>query len=117
MNRYELDAALREAGVPEAEYLIPGVSSPGTPRLDSYHVLRETGDGWLVSVWERGVEEPVRRFGSEEAACRHLYEHLTRRAPEPPPGSAETLAELAEHREEIQRRAWEQYHRARRDHD
>jgi hypothetical protein len=118
MNRIELDNALREAGVPEAEYLILGIPRRPGLRLDAYYVLREEDDGFLVTLSERGVEEPVAGFRTEDAACRYLYDRLTRRAPAPPPDSAQIIADLMAHRAEIQRRAWEQYHQARGcDHD
>ncbi|GLY63617.1 hypothetical protein [Amycolatopsis taiwanensis] len=115
MNRVELEEALRRAGVPEAEYLIPGVSRPCELRLDAYYVLRAEDDGYLITLYERGVERPLARFRTEDRACRHLYDLLSRR-PSPPPDSAEIIADLMAHRDEIQRRAREQYDRARRNH-
>ncbi|HET6500592.1 MAG TPA: hypothetical protein VFG87_07495 [Amycolatopsis sp.] len=117
MNRIELDEALRLAGVPESEYLIVGIPRRPGPLQDTYYVLHEVDDGCLVTLTERGAEEPVARFPTEDDACRFLYDHLARRAPEPSPGSDEIIAELTEHRDEIQRRAWEQYDQARRDHE
>lgn len=115
MNRLELDEALRAASVPEAEYLLPGITPSSGLRADAYYVLREEHDGYLVTLRERDTEETVARFASEDEACRYLYEHLTRRAPAPPPGSAEIIADLMARREEIQQEAWEQYDQARRD--
>lgn len=115
MNRAELDAALRQAGVPESEYLILGIERSPGPLQDAHYVLHEADEnGCLVTLVERGVEETVARFPTEDEACRFIYDHLTRRAPEPPPGSAEIIADLMTHRDEIQRRAWEQYRQARR---
>lgn len=113
MDRVELEAALRSAGVPEAEYLIPGVSRPCGLRLDAYYVLRAEDEGYLVTLYERGVETPLAGFPTEDQACRYLYDLLGRR-PSPPPDSAEIIAELMAHRDEIQRRAREEYDRARR---
>jgi hypothetical protein len=118
MNRIELDEALHAAGVPEAEYLILGVSQPSPLRLDAYYVLREADDGFLVTVYERGAENPVAGFRTEDGACRYLYDRLTRRGPAPPPDSAEIIADLMAHRDEIQYRARQDYDRARRrDHE
>lgn len=113
MDRIELGEALRRAGVPEAEYLIPGVSGPCELRLDAYYVLRAEGDDYLVTLFERGVENPLARFKTEDQACRYLYDLLSRR-PSPPPDSAEIIDDLLTHRDEIQRQAREQYDQARR---
>jgi hypothetical protein len=116
MNRIELDEALRLAGVPESEYLIIGIPRRPGPLQDTYYVLYGEDDGCLVTLVERGAEEPVARFPTEDEACRFLHDHLARRAPEPPPGSDEVIADLMKRRDEIQRRAWEQYDQAHRDH-
>jgi hypothetical protein len=117
MDRAELQAALRRAGVPASDYLLLGLPREPGPLREAHYVLHEaTADGCLVTVRERGSEETVALFPTEREACEFLYEHLTRPTPEPPPGSAETIADLLARREEIQRRAWEQYDQARRDH-
>ncbi|MEV0049872.1 hypothetical protein AB0L13_09655 [Saccharopolyspora shandongensis] len=114
MDRIELVEALRAAGVPDGEYLIPGGPASRGPRADAYYVLREEPGVYLVTLWERGVEETAARFASEDEACRYLYGHLTRRAPAPPPDSAQIIEDLMARREDIQREAREQYDRARR---
>lgn len=117
MDRIELDEALHEAGVPESQYLILGIPRPAGPLQDPYYVLHEPDDGCLLTLQERGSTREIARFSTEDEACRFLFGQLTRPIPEPPPDSAEILAELMGHRDEIQRRAWEQYDQARRDQD
>ncbi|MDA3629647.1 hypothetical protein [Saccharopolyspora oryzae] len=114
MDRIELVEALRAAGVPDGEYLIPGGPASGGPRADAYYVLREESGAYLVSLWERGAEETAARFASEDEACRYLYGRLAQRAPAPPPDSAQIIEDLMARREEIQREARDQYDQARR---
>jgi hypothetical protein len=117
MNRIELDQALHEAGVPESQYVILGIPPRSGPLQDPYYVLHEPDDGCLLTLQERGSTSEVARFSTEDEACRFLYGQLTRPIPDPPPDSAEIVADLMAHRDEIQRRAWEQYDQARRDQD
>jgi hypothetical protein len=114
MDRTELDEALRQAGVPESEYVILGIPRRSGPLQDAHYVLHEADKGCLVTRYERGVEETIARFPDEDEACRFLYGQLTWRAPEPPPDSAEIIANLMAHRDEIQRQAQDQYDQARR---
>ncbi|MEV5952649.1 hypothetical protein AB0M11_02520 [Streptomyces sp. NPDC051987] len=113
MDRAELVDRLRAADVPEAFYDIDGVHAvPVQP--DAYFFLRqEAAAAWTVGLRQRSQDSVLRRFGTEADACAYLYDKLTRSTP-PPTAAAEPLDDLLANAEEIQRQAWEDYHRHRR---
>lgn len=113
MNRRALCEALATAGVAGGLYEIPGVHE-NTPRPVDFRYLRQEDDAWVVGNYERGVYDPHGRFGTEDAACRFLYEQLTNRGPGPGPGADEEMEAVLRDREEIRRAAEEAYDRARR---
>ncbi|WP_407548599.1 hypothetical protein QOM21_05535 [Streptomyces sp. Pv4-95] len=76
MDRHDLRAALRAAGVADGYYRIEGVHEPG-PTPPDFLFLRSTGDGaWETGAYERGVYQTISRHPSEEAACAHLWQLL-----------------------------------------
>ncbi|MCP2326995.1 hypothetical protein HDA40_005502 [Hamadaea flava] len=81
MNTLELLNALRAAGVPDRAYGVPGKPRPiGEGAL---YLAKEADGRWVVGVHERAQFTPETYFESEESACRHMYERLTRVKPEP----------------------------------
>ena len=110
MDRCELVRALNRAGVADPLYEIPGVHEPWM-RIDAFYVLRRVDRDWTVGLNERGTEQVLERFPTEEGACRHLLGLLVPPGGPPPlgPGSA---AEVLRHADEIQRQAWEQFRQA-----
>lgn len=110
MDRNELVDILRFAQVPDGLYDIPGVHDI-VVQPDAYYFLRPESGAWVVGVRERSLDSVAGRFTSEDEACRYLYARLTER-PSPAPDAAERLEQVLAHREEIQRSAWEAFHRA-----
>ncbi|MFF4487548.1 hypothetical protein ACFY0F_13810 [Streptomyces sp. NPDC001544] len=109
MDRAELVARLRQAGVPEAYYEIAGVHDvPVQP--DAYYFLRQEADAWTVGLRQRAQDSVMRRCGTEAEACAYLYDTLTR-LPAPSSAAAEPLERLLSDAEEIQRQAWEDFRR------
>lgn len=82
MTRTELCDALRQAGVPDDLYALPGVHD-ALPGQESYYFVDRRGDQWLGGVRERGRDMPAGRFGAEDQACRWLYGELVFDAPAP----------------------------------
>ncbi len=110
MDRCELVRALNRAGVADPLYEIPGVHEPWM-RIDAFYVLRRADRDWTVGLNERGTEEVLERFPTEEGACRYLFELLVPPGGPPPPGPG-SAAEVLRHADEIQRQAWEQFRQA-----
>ncbi|MET9901544.1 hypothetical protein [Streptomyces sp. NPDC006446] len=110
MDRHQLCAALRAAGVAAGRYEIAGC--PGGPWPADRLFLAEQDGRWVVGVHERGRREVVEPFPDEDAACRHLYGLLTDEGPRPVPLTPEETERLLHDGEAIQRRAREQLDRA-----
>ncbi|WP_328913299.1 MULTISPECIES: hypothetical protein [unclassified Streptomyces] len=115
MNRAQLTERLRRENVPDALYDIPGVH-PATLALDAaYYLRREGGDDgrWVVGMRQRGTDTTMADFLTEAEACGYLYDTITR-VPPPVPGGAEQVERVLGDggAGEIQRRAWEDFHRA-----
>ncbi|MER5551903.1 hypothetical protein ABT001_09500 [Streptomyces sp. NPDC002793] len=80
MERRELRAALRAAGVADGYYRIEGVHEPA-PTPPDFLFLRKSPDGvWETGAFERGTHEVIARHPDEAAACAHLLDLLVRRA-------------------------------------
>ncbi|MFD7874220.1 hypothetical protein ACFV5G_08880 [Streptomyces sp. NPDC059766] len=109
MDRADLVARLREAGVPDAFYDIPGVHEVSV-QPDAFYFLEREADAWAVGLRQRSRDSVMERFATEAQACAYLYDALLR-ALAPPPGPAESLDELLADPEEIQRQAWADYDR------
>ncbi|MCX4548722.1 hypothetical protein OG204_23465 [Streptomyces sp. NBC_01387] len=77
MDRHELHAALRTAGVPDGYYRIEGVHEP-VPTPPDFLFLRRTPDGgaWETGAFERGLYEIIGRYATEPDACAHLLQLL-----------------------------------------
>ncbi|MFE2410478.1 hypothetical protein ACFXDE_19265 [Kitasatospora sp. NPDC059408] len=78
MNRHQLLAALRDAGVSDSSY---GITVSDLPRSkyiqESIPVLVEQTDGrWTIEAWERGRHWTEASFDTEAAACAYLYAYL-----------------------------------------
>lgn len=87
MDREELVEQLREDGVPDALYVIPGVQEAGA-RADAHFVLEPGPDGgWTVCLRERTGDTDVRHFRTEDEACRDLRSRLTAMPPPPRGGT------------------------------
>jgi hypothetical protein len=116
VDAQELVDALRRDGVPDELYDIPGVHDVPVP-VDAYYFLRPASSGWTVGIRERGKDRFPHQFHAEDEACRFLRTRLMElvdSAP-PPTDAAERMAEVLAHADEIQREAWRQYERARRE--
>ncbi|MHB9860666.1 hypothetical protein [Streptomyces sp. YIM S03343] len=83
MNRFELQRALRAAGVPDALYEIPGCTQGPYP-ADRYFLEERPGGVWAVGVHERGTREVVEQFPTESEACAWLHTRLTENTAPPP---------------------------------
>lgn len=114
MDSSELVETLRHARVPDGLYDIPGVHDI-VVAPDAYYFLRSESGSWVVGVRERSRDSVLGRFTTEDEACHYLYARLTER-PLPAPDAAERIEEVLAQREEIQRRAWEAFERAPREH-
>ncbi|MEU2712965.1 hypothetical protein [Streptomyces sp. NPDC007205] len=109
MDSAELVERLRDAGVPGAFYEIAGIHDvPVEP--DAYYFLSREADAWTVGLRQRSQESVIRRFGTEAEACEYLYDTLTH-LPRPSSEATEPLERLLANTEEIQRQAWEDFHR------
>ncbi|PYC77007.1 hypothetical protein C7C46_20475 [Streptomyces tateyamensis] len=80
MNRHQLRAALREAGVGDSRY---GIMTPDLRTSEhiqeSVPVLVGAPDqSWAIEAWERGDHWVEASFDSEEAACAYLYDRLVK---------------------------------------
>ncbi|MFB7334945.1 hypothetical protein ACFC00_25335 [Streptomyces adustus] len=104
MDRADLAGRLREAGVPDAFYDIPGVHEVSV-QPDAYYFLERAADAWTVGLRQRSRDSVMERFATEAEACAYLYDTLLR-ALASPPGPPESLDELLADPEEIQRQAW-----------
>ncbi|WP_328908316.1 hypothetical protein OG230_01610 [Streptomyces sp. NBC_00234] len=72
MDRLQLRAALRAAGVPDDYYRIEGVHEP-VPTPTDFLYLRKSADAvWETGAYERGTYEVVARHPDEGTACAHL---------------------------------------------
>ncbi|MER5597190.1 hypothetical protein [Streptomyces sp. NPDC002265] len=109
MDRADLVGRLREAGVPDAFYDIPGVHEVSV-QPDAFYFLEREADAWAVGLRQRSRDSVMERFATEAQACAYLYDALLR-ALAPPPGPAESLDELLADPEEIQRQAWADFDR------
>lgn len=92
MNRSELPALLTAAGVPDELYSLQGVHELD-PSQETCYLLGGAGDDVRVGVFERNGA----RFGftgTEDEACRFLYDELVFDEPEPTTfdGAGETTA-------------------------
>lgn len=116
MDRHELVSALRRAEVPDAFYRIPGIHDTGV-RPDACYVLYGQPGCWTVALEERGTEEVLGRHRTEDAACRRLLAALLAALPAagrtPAAEGGAIPAEVLRRSAGIQRRAWEQFRRAR----
>ncbi|HEX6471197.1 MAG TPA: hypothetical protein VF069_19005 [Streptosporangiaceae bacterium] len=83
MNRTELRDRLRDLGVPDGMYELTGMQSGSRSDL-SFPFLEERSGEWVVGVEERGRRGVVRRFSTEDEACRFLYDRLAREVTAPP---------------------------------
>lgn len=76
MDRRELRAALRVAGVADGYYRIEGVHEP-EPTPPDFLFLRQASDGaWETGAYERGAGEVIARHPSESEACDKLFRLL-----------------------------------------
>lgn len=75
-----LAAALRQAGTPDDLYSLPGVHRTGA---DAHYFLAGRSGRWVAGVTEQGGDRLGPRFGSEDAACRWLYNELVFAEPAP----------------------------------
>ncbi|MFJ3695562.1 hypothetical protein ACIPW9_15800 [Streptomyces sp. NPDC090052] len=77
MDRHELRAALRDAGVPDGYYRIEGVHEPSPAPTDFLYLKRtEDGTAWETGAYERGLSEVIGRHDTEPDACAHLLRLL-----------------------------------------
>ena len=112
MDRIELDAALRRAGVAAYAYEIQGEHEPtGYPM--EFYFLRQQADGWVVGVYERGQYRVMVSFAQEDEACRYLYARLTDKGPEPTPLTPQETEGILRDIEERQRAAGENFEQGR----
>ncbi|MDH6575701.1 hypothetical protein [Kitasatospora sp. MAP5-34] len=96
MDHQQLLAALQQAGVNDQSFCIRGHRLPGW--FDEGGVLDQAEDGrWFVGGVERGRLNVDRYFESEEAACQHVYDLLTRTRPAPRQRTPEERAADREH--------------------
>lgn len=84
MDRTELRDRLRRLGIPDDLYELTGMHSGSRSDL-SFPFLEQRSGEWVVGVEERGRRGVVRRFATEDEACRFLYDRLVREATAPPP--------------------------------
>ncbi|MGW1722707.1 hypothetical protein ACWCQK_07190 [Streptomyces sp. NPDC002306] len=110
MDSAELVGRLREAGVPDAFYDIPGAHDVSVQPADASYFLRPEADGWTVGVRQRSEDSVIRRFATEAEACAYLYDALIRSLSRPS-GPAQSLDDLLADAGEIQRQAWADFHR------
>lgn len=76
MDRGQVRAALRAAGLPDESFQFPGVHE-STPTPTDFWFLRPAGCGWEIGAYERGRYTVRERFATEAAACARLYTVLT----------------------------------------
>src|SRR4051812_18614124 len=116
MDRDELINLLHHTPVPEAYYDIPGVHTPRM-RPDAFYFLRRESDTWVVGVCDRAQDIVLSRFDTEDGACQFLYDTLLRSYSPPSPDAPQHMVQVLRDRDEIQRKAWEAFERARRGDD
>jgi hypothetical protein len=75
-----LAAALHHVGTPDDLYSLPGAHELTSP--DHYFLARQ-GSHWTAGVAERSSDRTGPRFGTEDAACRWLYNELVFAEPAP----------------------------------
>jgi hypothetical protein len=68
MNLVELKAELDRAGVDPEAYSLEG------RHLHESYVLERGVGGWFIYYSERGKRTDEQFFGTEDAACRYLFE-------------------------------------------
>ncbi|MEV6792499.1 hypothetical protein AB0M87_10955 [Streptomyces sp. NPDC051320] len=76
MDRQELRAALRTAGVPDGYYRIEGVHEPAPTPVDFLFLRRSPDGAWETGAYERGACQVITRHPGEEAACAQLLRLL-----------------------------------------
>lgn len=76
MNRSELVEILHRARISETLYDIPGVHDI-TVEPDACYFLRPEADVWIVGLREHYRDSLTAHFGTEDEACRYLYDRLT----------------------------------------
>jgi hypothetical protein len=111
MDSAELVERLREAGVPEAFYDIPGVHDVPV-QLDAFYFLHREADTWTVGLRQRSRDSVIRRCATEAEACSYLYDTLVQ-LPSPSSGTPRPLEDLLANADEIQRQAWADFDRRR----
>jgi hypothetical protein len=84
MNRMEMRDRLRRLGIPDDMYELTGMHSGSRSDL-SFPFLEERSGEWVVGVEERGRRGVMRRFSTEDEACRFLYDRLAGQVTAPPP--------------------------------
>jgi hypothetical protein len=73
MTLQELEHKLVAVAVPKDAYCLSG----GVP--NETYCIERTADSWNVYYSERGSRSELRRFSSEDDACKYLYALLTKR--------------------------------------
>lgn len=79
MDRYEVRAALLDAGISPDAFELAEVHEHLPAPPDFWFLRRSAGGGWEIGLFERGVHEVRQVFDSEEAACAGLWTALTGR--------------------------------------
>jgi hypothetical protein len=72
VDRQELTAILRQEGINADCFALDG----GHP--SERYVLDSRPDGWVTYYSERGQESGLRKFDTEDEACRHVLDQLRR---------------------------------------
>jgi len=67
-----LAVMLQDQGYPSTSY---GIGRRGKYQ-DQAFVLEQWGNRWVVYYTERGVKSDIRKYASEDAACRDLLARL-----------------------------------------
>ncbi|HEY7486519.1 MAG TPA: TNT domain-containing protein [Streptosporangiaceae bacterium] len=87
MDRAELQEALRQAGITDFVYALPGIRE-ATPGLESYFFVSPRSGGFVFGAFERGVERIGYRSWAEDDVCRRCYQELVFEAKVRPPLNA-----------------------------
>jgi len=79
MDQAELYAKLEERDVGHDGYWLVEVRlpPPSLPKIDPWYVLLRRDDQWVITFTERGQEQELGRYATEDAACQELYRLLT----------------------------------------